>query len=249
MKLNQQKLVFGKQTVKLLLATRADLVTKLFCLPNSAWISTAQTLQLPYQICSKTFFTTHFNAVNHQGIVVQIKNWPINDWKQWWTQIQTSSFPNKLILILDHLEDSYNLGAIIRSAVAYNVAAIILPKRRQISLNPLVAKTSTGACFCIPILIVPNLAHIIKQLQATNFWIITTTLKASSLPPLPANLENVQLALIIGNEEKGVSHQLNCLADFNLVLPMQKPIASLNVSVATGISLYAIRNQQKRWRN
>lgn len=249
MRLSSQKIVFGKQTVNLLLNSRRDLVIKLFCLPASSWIKTAKTFDLPYQICSKTFFTTNFANVNHQGIIAQIKNWPVFDWKNWWKTAQKPAPSRQLFLMLDHIEDSYNLGAIIRTAVAYNVQAIILPNYRQVGLNPVVAKTSTGALFHIPIITVPNLARIIKQLKTANFWIITTALKKLSLPTLPTNLEDVNLLLIMGNEQKGVSQQINQLADFNLVLPMQAPISSLNVSVATGISLYAIRDRQKHWRN
>ena len=178
--------------------------------------------------------------------MVEITAWPYQIWKQWWKHYsQNVPSASQVILIVDHLESSYNLGAIIRTAAAYNVQALLLPKRRQAQINAFVAKTSSGGLFQLPIVLVPNLATVLKILKQAQFWIVTTALNQPNLPSLPAEVKELNLGLVIGNEQKGVHHNLTNLADFNFVLPLHNAIPSLNVSVATGIILYAIQLRQK----
>ncbi|EAO76883.1 RNA methyltransferase, TrmH family, group 3, partial [Streptococcus agalactiae H36B] len=110
---------------------------------------------------------------------------------------------NPLILILDGLTDPHNLGSILRTADATNVTGIIIPKHRSVGVTPVVSKTSTGAVEHVPIARVTNLSQTLDTLKDKEFWIFGTDMNGT-----PSHKWNTKgkLALVIGNEGKGISH-------------------------------------------
>ncbi len=242
--------IYGKNTVLEMINNHPKLILTLYTLSKSHWITLASKKNITVQMWSKQQFNEQFPNQNHQFIAVKIQKWPYLDRKTFLNRIQNHTLHNKIILILDHIYDSFNFGAIIRTATACNVAAIIIPNKRQIQLNEHVAKVAVGTLFKIPIVKVANLASIIQVLKKYHYWICTSDLKnIHQKPSLPNDLIDLNLVLIVGNEARGTSNQLQKLADFNYLIPMKKTTESLNVSVATGVILYEIRNRQKFWRN
>ncbi len=159
-----------------------------------------------------------------------------------------STYP--LILILDSIQDTHNLGAIIRTADCSGVDGIIITKHNSAPVNTTVVKTSAGATEHVKICSINNLAQSIKELKENGFWIAGSSLEYSS-EGIPLGKEYTQvdykipLALVVGNEEKGMRRLTAESCDFLVHIPMKGKIQSLNVSVATGILLFEVLRQRK----
>ena len=144
------------------------------------------------------------------------------------------------LLILDHLQDPHNMGAIIRTAHALGVSALIYPKDRQVQLTNAVNNASAGACYHVPLIQVSNLAQSILALKKKGHWIYGTSVTTGTT--LASFKSHKPWALIVGNEQKGMSPRLEKLVDDTIHIPLQGKVSSLNVSVATGILVYSLQN-------
>ena len=138
-------------------------------------------------------------------------------------------------LILDELEDPHNLGSIIRTADAAGVHGIIIPRRRAVGLTSVVAKTSTGALEHVPVARVTNLVQTAKELQDRGVWLFGTDMKGRDYRTWDAH---GAVALVIGNEGKGISPLLKKNCDEMLTIPMIGHVQSLNASVAASLLIY-----------
>ena len=178
-----------------------------------------------------------FAKNNHQGIILDVEDF---------TYAKLEDFINKedsKILILDHIEDPHNLGAIIRTSEAAGISGIIIPKNRGVGVNATVMKTSVGAINNIPVSMVTNLNKTINNLKKNGFWIIGTDMEGNY------DYKDIdysgKIAIIIGNEGKGMSSLVKKSCDFVVKIPMYGKINSLNASVSAGILIYeAIRNKK-----
>ena len=163
---------------------------------------------------------------NHQGIIIDMEDYqytPLN---------KILDRGDDKILILDHILDPHNFGAIIRTAVAAGIKTIIIPNDRQVLVNSTVVKTSVGAVFDIDIVLVTNLNNTIKTLKNNGFWIYGTVMNGEDYTSVDYN---GKICLIIGNEEKGISKLVKENCDFLVTIPISPKIDSLNASVAAGI--------------
>ncbi|QJC34857.1 23S rRNA (guanosine(2251)-2'-O)-methyltransferase RlmB [Enterobacteriaceae endosymbiont of Donacia piscatrix] len=147
-----------------------------------------------------------------------------------------------LILILDRITDPHNLGACIRSAAAFNVNMIILPKKHSAKINATVKKVSCGTSNNIPIIFVKNLVNTINFLKSLNIFIIGTDISLTNNTLFNYRLK-YPICLIMGSENKGIKSIIKNNCDILLSIPMSKNINSLNVSVATSIFLFEINRQ------
>lgn len=145
------------------------------------------------------------------------------------------------IVICDEIEDSHNLGAIIRSAEACGVHGIIIPKRRNVGLNYIVAKTSCGALEYMKVARVSNLASTIEELKKKNIWVYCADMDGQ---PWCKTDFSGGCALVIGSEGKGVGRLIKEKCDVTVSLPMLGKVNSLNASVAAGIIMYEITKQR-----
>ena len=141
------------------------------------------------------------------------------------------------IVILDHLEDPHNLGAIIRTVEASGIDGIIIPKNRTVEANETVAKTSVGALYNVKISQVSNLNQTIKKLKENGFWIIGTDMDGSDYRTIDYP---DKCALVIGSEGFGMSRLIKESCDYIVKIPMNGQINSLNASVAAGIMIYEL---------
>lgn len=138
-------------------------------------------------------------------------------------------------LILDELEDPHNLGSIIRTADAAGVHGIIIPRRRAVGLTSVVAKTSTGAIEHVPVARVTNLVQTAQELKDQGVWLFGTDMKGTDYRRWNAK---GAVALVIGNEGKGISSLLKKNCDEMLTIPMIGHVQSLNASVAASLLIY-----------
>ena len=142
---------------------------------------------------------------------------------------------NPLIVILDHLEDPHNLGAIIRTCEASGVSGIILPENRSVSVNSTVVHTSCGSIFNMPIVKVVNLRQTIKKLKKLGFWFVGTDMNGTDYRKIDYR---GNMCIIIGSEGFGMSRIIEEECDFKASIKMNGKVNSLNASVAAGIVIY-----------
>jgi len=169
----------------------------------------------------------------HQGIVLDV-----DDVKTYELDyILNLKKENPIVVMLDHLEDPHNFGAIIRTCEALGIDAIIIPNDRSVNINGTVVKTSVGAIYNIPIVRVVNLNNCIRDLKKNGYWIYGTDMDGEDYSSLDYNNP---VCLIIGNEGSGMSKVVRDNCDFIASIPMSGKINSLNASVSAGIILSRI---------
>ncbi|OGC11960.1 23S rRNA (guanosine(2251)-2'-O)-methyltransferase RlmB [candidate division WOR-1 bacterium RIFOXYA12_FULL_52_29] len=146
------------------------------------------------------------------------------------------------LLILDGIEDPHNFGAILRTAEAAGVHAVIIRKARQVPVTHTVVKTSTGAAEFVPVVRVPNIAEAVRQLQDELIPVFAVEIDGKAL----YNTRDYKgpAAFVIGSEGNGVSRLVKERCSEVVRLPMRGRINSLNASVATGIVLYEVLRQR-----
>ncbi|MBD5423299.1 MAG: 23S rRNA (guanosine(2251)-2'-O)-methyltransferase RlmB [Mycoplasma sp.] len=179
-------------------------------------------------------FLDKLTSLNHQGIVAII-----DDNYSYYDFGRTIKDKPNIILILDHIEDVHNLGAILRTANAAGIKHIVIPDKRCAQINDAVLKISSGGFIDLKVSKVPSLQPIIEKLKRNNYWIYTTALNEKSIDYSIVNY-NFPLALVVGNEAKGVSKTIINASDQLIKIPMYGTVQSLNVSVSTGIFLFEI---------
>ena len=173
----------------------------------------------------------------HQGIILDIPDYQYKELK--YVLNNDPSF----VVLLDHLEDPHNLGAIIRTCEAAGVAAIIMPKDRQVQINSTVMKTSVGTLDNMDIVSVSNLVNAIDTLKQNGFWVVGTALE-DSVDYREIDYSG-KIALVIGNEGSGMSQLVKKNCDFIAKIPMYGTTNSLNASVAAGIMIYEVVRDRK----
>ncbi len=165
---------------------------------------------------------------NHQGIIVEIHDY------EYYTMNDVDS---DFVVILDHLEDPHNFGAIIRTCECAGITNIIIPKDRSVTVNDTVVKVSVGAIEHVKIIMVSNLVNAINKLKDMNYFVYAADMGGE-------NYQNItypkKKALVIGNEGKGISRLVEENCDFVVSIPMKGSINSLNASTSAGILIYGM---------
>ncbi len=165
----------------------------------------------------------------HQGIILDIPDY------QYASLDDVLVNENPLLVILDHIVDPHNLGAIIRTCEAAGVDGIIIPKDRSVSVNGTVLKTSVGTAERMKIVEVSNIVNVIKKLKKDDFWIVGTDMDGTDYTKIDYR---GKCAIVCGNEGEGMSRLVQENCDFIASIPMKGHVNSLNASVATGIVIF-----------
>lgn len=171
---------------------------------------------------------------NHQGIVLDIE-----DYKYYKLE---DCFDSNFVVILDHLEDPHNFGAIIRTCEAAGVDYIIIPSKRSVEINSTVMKVSAGALNNMKIIETSNLNSAIDKLKENGYWVYATDMDGENYTDVSYDAKT---ALVIGAEGSGISRLISEKSDFIISIPMTGKINSLNASVAAGIVIYEVVRQRK----
>ena len=231
-------LVYGRNVAKELLENGKD-VKKIFLQDNfddKKIISLMEKLKISVEIKPKREMDHLCNGL-HQGIILDIRDYQYSKLDD--VLKKNSNF----VVILDHLEDPHNFGAIIRTSEAAGVDAIIIPKDRQVPVNSTVMKTSAGALSNMEIVSVSNLVQAINKLKDNGFWVVGTAME-NAIDYKDIDYSS-KIALIIGNEGKGMSRLVMDSCDYIAKIPMVGKINSLNASVASGIMIYEVVRNRK----
>ena len=173
----------------------------------------------------------------HQGIILYIPDYKYKSLDE------VLEKEPQFIVLLDHLEDPHNLGAIIRTCEAAGVDTIVMPKDRQVMINSTVMKTSVGTLDNMNIVAVTNLVQAMKELKKHGFWIVGTSLE-NSVDYREIHYSG-KIGLVIGNEGNGMSRLVSKECDFIAKIPMYGTTNSLNASVAAGIMIYEVVRNRK----
>ena len=200
----------------------------------------AKSKGIVFQFVSKEKLNQIAQEARHQGVIAQIS--PIK-YENLDDFIEKHSNELTSLIILDGVEDSHNLGAIIRSAVCAGVKGIILPSRRGVLVNSTVEKTSAGAVNHISIIKVNSIVNAVQRLKEKNYWVIAAD-HHSKDNYYDIDYTDMNFAVIMGAEHSGISKSLMKLADFKVKIPMLTNFNSLNVSNAAAIILFESVRQQ-----
>lgn len=186
-----------------------------------------------------TFFNNFNKNLNHQFIITELfptnkDDLNIDDYLK-----INNNKKNHRIVILDSIEDPQNFGAILRTCEAFGINCVIYKSDNQVQINDFVIKTSMGAINNINLIKVNNISQTIKKLKENNFFIYASVLSDKAISINKINFPN-KIAVIVGNEHKGISRILIDKSDQLIKIDMFGQIQSLNVSVACGILAYEI---------
>lgn len=185
-------------------------------------------------------FKTYSPDKNAQGVIALKQDFRFSSLDEILSHTKKTTLP--LILILDEIQDPHNVGATLRSAECSGVDGVIITKHNSAPITSTVTKVSAGATEHLKICQVNNLSQTIDELKKRGFWIVGSSLEnAKNYTEVDYK---IPIALIVGNEEKGIRKLTASKCDFLVKIPMSGKIHSLNVSVATGILLFEILRQR-----
>lgn len=183
-----------------------------------------------------------YEEFNHQGVIARIAPIKYADLEDFINNCAQKSQKSSVV-ILDGVEDVHNLGAIIRTCVCAGVDGIIIPSRRNVTVNSTVDKISQGAVNLIPIIKVNSLISAVETLKKNDWWIVASDAAAKE-NYYDIKYNDMNFALIMGAEHAGVSKSLLKASDFTVKIPMQNNFNSLNVSNALSAIIFEALRQK-----
>ena len=197
-------------------------------------VGIARDQRIPFVYVPEAVFIEKVGRVVHQGIMGELAPIEYTDLKSFLEDIDVSS--NPAVVLLDELTDPHNVGAIIRSAAAFGMSAIIIPKHRQAPITGTVYKTSAGTLGAIPVIRITNINQTIDTLKEKGFWIYGLSEDANQ--SVSDTVFDTPVCFIVGNEGHGIREKTLERADITLRIPMENGVDSLNASVAAAIMMY-----------
>ncbi len=193
------------------------------------------------QWVDRDHLTRMAKTTSHQGIVAQMDDFkyvePSDIVHRWKTTDKKA-----LLLIVDSVEDPQNLGGLIRTANAFGVHGVVIPKDRATPITPIVIKVSVGASFHTPIARVTNIVSCLEFLKKSGIWILGAEAGAEH-PIYDCDLD-LDLAIVIGSEGRGIRPLVKKKCDFLASIPLCGEITSLNASVAGALVMYEVLRQR-----
>ena len=177
----------------------------------------------------------------HQGVVAITSAKQYNDLDD---VVAAKRGQHSLVVVLDGVEDPHNLGAILRTADAAGADGVVIPERRAAGVTAAVTKASAGASEHLPIAKVTNIARTLEELKSNNLWIVG--LDERGTQTYDSLDYNMDCAIVLGAEGKGVHDLMRKRCDFLVSIPVLGKVPSLNVSVAAGVVLYEIVRQRRK---
>jgi 23S rRNA (guanosine2251-2'-O)-methyltransferase len=204
-------------------------------------LARAKERNVPVRFEQRAFFErVPFKA--HQGVIATAPPFPYASLGDVLALRRSDGSP-RLLVVLDHLTDPHNVGAIVRTAEAAGADGLILPERRSVGINATVRKAAAGAAAYLPIARVANIADTIRVLKKAGVWVVGADASAAGIELGKADL-NRDLALVVGSEGGGLAPLVKRECDFLVRIPMHGRVASLNASVAAGVLIFEALRQR-----
>lgn len=236
--------VYGRHSVEALIAKNKKNIFEFYLSDTNKNFQKIETFAKQQQIKIKRVSNKKLDVLskngNHQGVIALINDTQTQGEQELYQFLENKK--NPLIVVFENVQDPRNLGACLRSAQAVDVDCVVLTKNTSAPINELVYKTSAGAAATLTLFEVPNLARSLKQLQKLGIWLLG--LDGYSSQNLYQTEFKGAIALIIGSEGSGLKKQTKEICDELIAIPMSDKIESLNVSVATGITLFEAQRQR-----
>lgn len=239
--------IYGRNAIEEALKSEKEQVEKIFIRQNLSDASFKEILRLASQqrvpvshVPGRKLYDFVGN-VNDQGIVALMSAVSYGNFGHWLDSIEVADHP--AILLLNEIEDPANLGAILRTAAAAGMEAVLVPKHRQAPVSPAVYKASAGTAGRIPVVRVGNLNQTILKLKDKGFWIAGTDMNGNK------NLWDLEvdraLAFVIGNEGSGIRQKTLEHCDYTFSIPLENDVESLNASVSAGLVCYEWKRKRQ----
>ena len=180
---------------------------------------------------------------NHQGVAGTFGGYPYLPVNQLEEVLGAGDDP-AFVLFLDHVQDTGNLGALLRTADAVGVDAVIIPSDRSAQVTPAVVRVSAGASEHLQVCVVTNLVRTMKTLQKGNLWIAGLETGEKSQDYVDTDLTGA-IGIVVGSEGRGLSRLVRDTCDFLIALPQYGGVSSLNAASAGAVALYEVRRQRR----
>ena len=219
-------LIYGKNVLK---EVDKKKIRKVY-ISNKEYIQYLKEYNIKFDLVDK-FRLDKMVKGNHQGIIIDIYDY------EYYT---LDDIDSDFVVVLDHLEDPHNFGAIIRTCECAGITNIIIPKDRSVQINDTVVKVSVGAIEHVKIIMVNNLVQALKKLQEQNYFVYTADMDGENYQKVDYAKKMV---LVIGSEGHGVSRLVKEVSDVILSIPMKGNINSLNASCSAAILIYGMINE------
>ena len=239
--------IYGYHAVSAFVRNSPKSILCVFIEKNKKDSRTASLIQLldshavSYQLVARNELQNKVGGVVHQGVVANISQQNTNS-KSDLRRVLDNLDANETFLILDGVVDPANLGGCLRVADAAGARTVILPKNKSAPVTAVTRKVAAGAAESINIITVTNLVRTIEILKEYQFWIFG--LADETTHSIYDQRFQGRVAVVMGNEGRGLRRLTRQSCDYLLALPMQGHVESLNVAVATGITLYEINRQR-----
>ena len=219
-------LVYGKNTLKELKTNDIRRVYINRNIQDKEIFEYMRENRIKYEIVDNNFLNKKVNG-NHQGIVIEVNEYDYYGLEE--------CFDEDFVVVLDHLEDPHNFGAIIRTCEAAGINTVIIPKDRSVRVNETVMKTSSGALSRVKVVLVANINEALNKLKKENFFVFAADMDGKDYRKESFDCKK---CLVIGNEGNGVSNIVMKNCDEVISIPMKGSINSLNASVAAAILIF-----------
>lgn len=239
--MSEEMLIYGKNSVTEALESGTREFNKILIADNTGHDEKIELLKkmakengVLYQFVKREKLDKLAEGNRHQGVIALVSPVKYCDLDEFLSKT-TDGFHSAVLL--DGIEDSHNLGAIIRSAVCAGVKAIIIPSRRGVLINSTVEKTSAGAVNHISVIKVNSTVSALQKLKEHNWWVIAADHNSVD-NHYDIDYNGMNFVLVMGAEHSGISKSVMKLADFRVKIPMLTNFNSLNVSNAAAIILF-----------
>ena len=204
-------------------------------------VTAARAAGVHFQMVPRVKLDKMAEGERHQGVIARLRAATVKG-EDDLEALLAAAPPTPLLLVLDGVQDPHNLGACLRSADAAGVHGVIVPRERSAPLSAAARRAASGAAETVKIFEVVNLARTLRTVKEAGIWLIGATQDAPE--PIYATDLRRPLALVLGGEGKGLRRLTQESCDVLARIPMAGQVASLNVSVATGICLYEAVRQR-----
>lgn len=244
---NQPLYIFGKHPVLEKLANHAKTVEKVFIKEtlDKAVVEEVKKytsrFRIPITFVLERKLDEYANGGVHQGLVALVAPIHYLELKGWFESIK--AVKNPCVVLLDELEDSHNVGAIIRTAVAAGVHGVIIPKHRQAPIGGAAYKSAAGLLEKIPLIQVTNVNDAIRMLKENRFWIIG--LHQDGADTIWSQDMDMPVCFVVGSEGFGMREKTTEICDFHVRIPMENGAESLNASVSAALMMYEWKRRQQ----
>jgi 23S rRNA (guanosine2251-2'-O)-methyltransferase len=182
-----------------------------------------------------------FGDARHQHVAAVVKPFVYALWGDVRTAVKAD--PNALVIVLDHIEDPHNLGAVLRNAEGAGAIAAVIPDRRSAAVTPAVRRVAAGAASHIKVASVPNLVRALEDLKSDGCWVYGLSTASPAVPYTQMDYTG-RCAIVVGSEGKGLSRLVLERCDRLAAIPLAGKVSSLNASSAAAIALFEAVRQR-----